>query len=234
MIKLDKIAKINVFKVPDNYFDGLALSIQQRIEEPSLSLEKQNNFSTPKGYFEELSSKIFSKIDQIESKNIILEDLERINVFKIPENYFQELEVNSGIERFDKENIFNVPKGYFETLTEKILSKTFEKQAKVIQVNWFQKNTVRWSAAASIILMVGLWFAIPQLNKDKTELALEKVSNADIKNYLETQDLSYLEYEASEKVQIVKTLDSKTLEGLKIDKQEILEHLENQDLEEDI
>lgn len=268
MISLDKIAKTNVFKVPDNYFDELTLSIKLRIEideESNFSLAKTQSFSTPKGYFEGLSSKILSRIEQIEAKGIDLESLERANIFKIPnayfenlderiqanvwieslekknvfqvpDNYFQNLELSTGIERFDKVNIFKAPQGYFETLTERILSKTStNKEAKVIKVNWFSTK-IRWSAAASIILMVGLWFAIPQLTKDKTELALAKVSNEDIKTYLETQDLSYLEYEsATENTSISqKVNDAKVLEGLKIDKQEILEHLENQDLEEDI
>lgn len=268
MISLDKIAKINVFKVPNHYFDELHLSIQQRIEiqeEPHFSFAKTPSFSTPKDYFDGLSSKIFSRIDQIERKSIDLESLERVNIFKtptdyfenlderinanvwiesfdkknifnVPDNYFQNLELSTGIERFDKVNVFNVPKGYFETLPEKILSKIdTKKEGRVIQVNWFS-NRVKWSAAASIILMIGLWFGMPQFTKDKTELALEKVSNEDIKTYLETQDLSYLEYESAvENAKTSsKTSDSKALEGLKIDKQDILEHLKNQDLEEDI
>jgi hypothetical protein len=268
MISLDKIAKVNVFKVPDNYFDELAFSIQQRIEmqeEPVLNFNKKSSFSTPEGYFEGLSSKILSRIGQIEQKNIDLESLERVNIFKtptgyfenleerinanvwieslekqnvfqVPDNYFQNLELSTGIERFDKLNVFSVPKGYFETLPEKILSKVeTQKEGRIIQVNWFS-NRVKWSAAASIVLIIGMWFAIPQFTKDKTEVALEKVSNEDIKTYLETQDLSYLEYESVVENAAVtaKSNDDKVLEGLKINKQDILDHLENQDLEEDI
>ena len=268
MIFLDKIAKINVFKVPNDYFKELPLSIQQRIEiqeEPDFSFAKTPSFSTPKDYFERLSSKILSRIEQIEQKSIYLESLERVNIFKtpnayfenlderinanvwiesldkknvfnVPDNYFQNLELSTNIERFDKVNVFNVPTGYFEALPKIILSKIdTKKEGRVIQVNWFS-NKIKWSAAASIILMIGLWFAVPQFTKDKTALALEKVINADIKTYLETQDLSYLEYESA--VENAKTsakaLDSKALEGLKIDKQAILEHLENQDLDEEI
>ncbi len=268
MISLDKIAKINVFKVPENYFDALTLSINQRIEieeEPALSFNKKQTFSMPEGYFEGLSSKIMGRIGQIEQKTIDLESLERVNIFKtptayfenlderinaniwieslekqnvfhVPENYFQNLELSTGIERFEKVNVFKTPQGYFEALPEKILSKVeAKKEGRVIQVNWFS-NRVKWSAAASIVLMIGMWFAVPQFTKDKTELALEKVSNDDIKTYLETQDLSYLEYESAvENAKIpTKTVDTKALEGLKIDKQDILDHLENQDLEEDI
>lgn len=238
MISLDKIAKINVFKVPNNYFDELTLSILKQTSESttSLSSKKQMPFSMPDGYFEGLSAKIMGRIEQIEKENIDLESLERVNIFKVPNNYFQELEVNTNIERFSKTNIFKVSEGYFEGLSEKILSNIEPKQAKTIKVNWWKTPQIRWSVAASIVLMVGLWFSIPQFTKDKTELALEKVSNAEIKSYLETQDLSYLEYESStETVQnSTKTTENKVLDGLNIDKQDILEHLETQDLEEDI
>ena len=204
MISLDKIDAVNVFKVPDGYFDALPLAINQRIR-----FEEKPNFQVPENYFDGLSSKILNRIDQIERKTISLDNLEKVNVFQVPQ-------------------------GYFEYLSKEILSKT-EQKTKTIQINWFSSR-VKWSAAASIILMIGLWFGVPQFTKNKTELALEKVSNEEIKIYLETQDLSYLEYESAvENVKnSAKTIDSKALEGLQIEKQEILEHLENQDLEEDI
>ena len=91
MTSLDKIAKINVFKVPNSYFEELTLSIQQRIEieeELDFSFAKTPSFSTPKDYFERLSSKILSRIEQIEQKSIYLESLERVNIFKTPNAYF--------------------------------------------------------------------------------------------------------------------------------------------------
>jgi transcriptional regulator with XRE-family HTH domain len=268
MISLDKIAKTNIFKVPNNYFEELTLSIKQLIEiqeKPNFGLISKKPFSMPEGYFEGLSSKILSKIEQIKQKSIDLESLKRINIFKVPsnyfensderiqanvwieslekqnvfqvpDNYFQELEINIGIEKFDNVNVFKVPKGYFETLTERILSNTSsKKEAKTIKINWLSAR-IKWSAAASIVLMVGLWFGVPQFTKDKTALALEKVSNEEIKTYLETQDLSYLEYESAVENanNNQKANNDKVLEGLKIDKQDILDHLENQDLEEDI
>lgn len=234
MISLDKIAKINVFKVPNNYFEELTASILKQTSESTIS--NKAPFSMPDGYFEGLSAKIMGRIEQIEKKNFDIESLKRVNVFKVPDNYFQELEINTNIERFGKTNIFKVSEGYFETLNEKILSNIAPKQAKTIKVNWWKTPQIRWSAAASIVLIVGLWFGIPQFTKDKTELALEKVSNDEIKTYLETQDLSYLEYEsATETAQnSTKTTENKVLDGLNLDKQDILEHLENQDLEEDI
>jgi hypothetical protein len=117
------------------------------------------------------------RIGQMEKENIDLELLERVNVFKVPENYFLALELNTNIERFEKNNIFKVPYGYFESLNKNILSNITTKLAKTIKVNWWKTTTTKWSAAASVILIVGLWLGISQFTKDKTELALEKVSN---------------------------------------------------------
>lgn len=244
MISLDKIDKINrttdrIFKVPNNYFEALSASILKQTESEAQSIRSQKTtfpFAMPDGYFEGLSSKILSRIEQIEKKSIDLESLERINIFKVPENYFQELEINTNIERFGKTNIFKVPAGYFESLSEKIITNIAPKQVKTINANWWETPQIKWSAAASVVLIVGLWFGIPQFTKDKTELALEKVSNDEIKTYLETQDLSYLEYEtATETAQnSTKVSENKVLDGLNIDKKDILEHLETQDLEEDI
>lgn len=239
MISLDKIAKINVFKIPINYFENLnAAILRQTVEAVEIQNQsaKKMPFSMPEGYFDTLSAKIMGRIEQAEKKNISLEDLEKVNIFKVPENYFQELELNTNIERFGKANIYKVPDGYFDGLSKNILSNIAPKEAKVININWWQTQKIRWSAAASVILMAGLWFGIAEYNKDKTKLALEKVSNEEIKTYLETQDLSYLEYESSTEAaqNTIKPADNKVLDGLNLDKQAILEHLENQDLEEEI
>lgn len=239
MISLDKIDKVNratnsLFKVPQNYFENLTASILNKTTESTISLHSkiQKPFSTPNSYFEGLSATIMGRIAQIEKKNIDLESLERVNVFNVPESYFQALELNTNIERFEKNNIFKVPIGYFESLSNKILSSIPPKSAKTIKVNWWKTPTIKWSAAASVVLMFGLWFGISQFTKDKTELALEKISNAEIKTYLETQDLSYLEYESA--IETTQNTTKAVLDGLNIDKKDILEHLESQDLEEDI
>ena len=239
MIALDKIDKVNaaterIFKVPQNYFENLTASILNKTTESIIihSSKTQESFSIPDNYFEGLSATIINRIGQIEKENIDLEHLERVNVLSVPENYFQALEINTNIERFVKNNVFKVPNGYFDSLNKNILSNITTKSTKIIKVNWWKSPTAKLSAAASVILIVGLWFGIPQVSKDKTELALEKVSSAEIKTYLETQDLSYLEYESV--TETTQNTTKEVLDGLNIDKKDILEHLENQDLEEDI
>nr|WP_299419495.1 hypothetical protein [uncultured Emticicia sp.] len=239
MISVDKIDKVNaatkhIFKVPHNYFENLTTSILNKTTESTInhSSKTQESFSIPDNYFEGLSSTIINRIEQIEKEYIDLEHLERVNILSVPENYFQALEINTNIERYGKNNVFKVPNGYFDVLKNNILSNITPKSTKIIKVNWWKSPTTKLSAAACVILIVGLWFGIPQVTKDKTAVALEKVSSAEIKTYLETQDLSYLEYESA--TEITQNTTKEVLDGLNIDKKDILEHLENQDLEEDI
>ena len=123
MITLDKIDKVNratdsIFKVPQNYFENLTLSILNKTTESTIILQTkiQKPFSIPDSYFEGLSATIMGRIAKIEKKNIDLESLERVNVFNVPESYFKALEINTKIERIGKNNIFKVPKDYFESL----------------------------------------------------------------------------------------------------------------------
>jgi len=239
MISVDKIDKVNaatkhIFKVPHNYFENLTTSILNNTTESTInhSSKTQESFSIPDNYFEGLSSTIINRIEQIEKEYIDLEHLERVNILSVPENYFQALEINTNIERYGKNNVFKVPNGYFDVLKNNILSNITPKSTKIIKVNWWKSPTTKLSAAACVILIVGLWFGIPQVTKDKTAVALEKVSSAEIKTYLETQDLSYLEYESA--TETTQNTTKEVLDGLNIDKKDILEHLENQDLEEDI
>ena len=211
MITLEKIGKTkrstnHIFKVPENYFEWLPSAIQQRIslnENPAFDSNQKQVFNVPASYFEKLSSKILNRIEQAEKSDIDLESLEKVNIFRIPEDYFDNLP-----ERIAGKNTISI---------------------KEISVDWWSKGTVRWSAAASIVLAFGLWFTVPKLSKNKTEAALEKVSTDEIKTYLANQDLTYLEYQPTTEL-----TQTQALESLKINKQAILEHLATQDVEEEI
>lgn len=212
-IILNNIKPINIFKVPDGYFEELPYLIENKLSEGNLTSKLpsiKSNFDIPNGYFDTLSDRIFAKIDISENTKISLE--------KLP-----------------KENIFRVPDGYFDSLSEKIINQLpTEKQTKVLKVNWWQNSRVMWSAAASIFLVVGfLYMFLPNIMKSDTEVALNKVSSQEIAQYLETQDLSQLEIEAVEVAKnTVKDADNQLFEHLEVDDKDIIQHLETEDLEE--
>ena len=98
MVELEKIAPVHratnrIFKVPEGYFEGLSLAVQQRIEydKNTASGNDEQIFFTPKNYFDGLSSKILHRIEQIETESVRLENLARVNVFRVPNGYFENL-----------------------------------------------------------------------------------------------------------------------------------------------
>ena len=240
VIDISKLPKENIFKVPVGYFDTLPVAIQQRVDleqKPEVSFGNKQHFSIPANYFDTLSSRIINRIAASEKQVISLESLEKVNVFKVPDTYFndlgQNIQANVWIEGLEKKNVFTVPVDYFDTLSDKIIERTQEPKAtKTIQVNWWQRGKVMWAAAASIVLIVGLGFSIPQFSQSESEAAFEQLSKEEINSYLATQDLSYLEYEASAEKALPKEIESKILDDLEINKNDILEHLETQELED--
>ncbi len=186
-------------------------------------LEKQNIFKVPENYFENAEKEILAKTIQKP-------------IFGVPENYFDSLSdkilarINQkqsiSLENLPKENIFKVPDGYFEELPN-LIEKRVNQNKGVFRII---RNTKFWAAAASILIMFGLaWYFIPQ--KSEVEIALENISKEEIQQYLNQQDLSLLEYEAETKVPKI-AVDSLILENLDLNKKDIIEHLENENLEE--
>ncbi|MBA4849072.1 hypothetical protein [Emticicia sp. BO119] len=240
IIKIEELPKMNIFKVPEGYFDTLFVSVQERIafsDEPVLSFGKNQNFAVPDNYFNTLSSRILNRIADLEKQEVRLNSLPKVNVFKVPEGYFENTEesirATVRIESIERKNIFEIPNNYFAELTASILAKTQEK-TKVINVNWWQRGRTMWAAAASIILLIGLGFAVPQFSKADSEVALEELSKDEINSYLATVDLGYLEYEAitTNTAPLPKEVETKIIDDLDINKRDILEHLESQDLED--
>lgn len=242
MIFLDKIDKENtalnrLFKVPENYFENLTASIFQQLdfeEKEKFSGIKGNTFTAPASYFEGLSAKIFDRIDELETQKISLETLEKVNIFNVPANYFEHLSTETKLQIIDKTSVFKVPTNYFDTLPNQILENEaiLPKKTKIIEVNWFRKN-IKWVAAASVIFLSGLWFFQNQTSTQNNNLALKNVSKEEITAYLETQDLSYLEYETTTEANknINKIVNENDLEGLQLDKTDIMNHLESEAVE---
>ncbi|RFS18094.1 hypothetical protein [Emticicia sp. C21] len=242
IIKIEELPKMNIFKVPEGYFDTLYTSIQERIafsEEPVVNFGKKQNFAVPDNYFDTLSSRIMNRIADLEKQEIRLENLPKVNVFKVPQGYFENAEesirATVRVESIERKNIFEVPASYFHELPGRILSKTQE-ETKVIKVNWWQKGRTMWAAAASIVLIIGLGLSVPLFSKSDSESAMESLSKDEISSYLATQDLGLLEYEAitTNTSILPKEAETKIIDDLNINKKDILEHLESQDLEEDI
>lgn len=155
---LSQIQGLNVFRVPEGYFDTLAANIQERIlsEEFIRKLPQSKiNQSIPTGYFENLSSNILNRIRSEEN---------------IEEN---ELAAYPGLLNIPKTNIFTIPENYFESLPSQILSKAAPRQkAKVFSIN--RRPVLRYAVAAAVavILFVSAWFTVGNISVHQNSFAV--------------------------------------------------------------
>jgi hypothetical protein len=155
--------KVNVFTVPEGYFQSLELDIMLAVKEDSGLL---NNIDTPvlndvpQGYFESLAGNILNKIKALDETNEELKELSPVlhnlpqqNVFSVPQGYFESFSANvlskiNTIENADEElnilspmlaavknkNVFTVPEGYFEEMPAMILNAVTPQQARVVSM----------------------------------------------------------------------------------------------------
>jgi hypothetical protein len=104
------IGKVNVFRVPDGYFDSISDTVIFTLTE-DFSVDNNLFASTPsdvpEGYFENLSQSV---LDKIKNQKELLE----------PGNEADELlEI---LSRLNKENIFTIPENYFEELADSVIN----------------------------------------------------------------------------------------------------------------
>ncbi len=96
------LEKINVFRVPDGYFNELHLRITDfailNNSSPSDNISKRNLQQVPQGYFDSLSDSILAKVKtahaestEVEYDSVLLQSLKGINVFTVPSGYFDAL-----------------------------------------------------------------------------------------------------------------------------------------------
>lgn len=137
---LASVPRVNVFNVPDGYFETL----------PALVLLKSSNgvsrdiksAHVPEGYFDSLSSNIMARIkgenvtaDGETEASVVLAGIGNKNVFSVPQGYFDEFS-STVISRLHTENIeskvlagignsnvFSVPGEYFEGLADHIMAR---------------------------------------------------------------------------------------------------------------
>lgn len=136
---LAEMERINVFTVPEGYFNVFASNLSDRLEfseDPAKIVKVDSPFTVPAGYFENLSQNIMLAIKNAD------------------EGSQQEIkELSPVLAGINKENPFKVPAQYFENLPGEILSK-LPIQAKVI--NMRRPSIIRYAVAAVITGIMGL------------------------------------------------------------------------------
>ncbi len=179
--------KVNVFTVPNGYFERLAEDILLGTNEAENNLlgavPNQPAMQVPQGYFESLADNILNKI-------------------KIEESAATELKTISPIlHSIQNKNVYTVPDNYFETSSAKILDAVKPQKAKLVTMR--KRTAVIFKYAVAAVFTGMLALGVLKFTGDKTEVdtviaegnqiardnkfdeEMAKVTDADIVKYLE-------------------------------------------------
>jgi len=194
------IEKVNVFTVPEGYFEYLGADILFGIEaENGVTHLASPVADVPAGYFDSLADSILNKIktQDIEEINTTLSadliSLTGKNVYEVPQGYFdtladsiltkiktQEVEdaateiraLSPMLYSIQNENVFEVPQGYFKNLSDDILDKV-KPQPKVIPMQRRSSNLFKYAVAAAFTGVMALGVFKFTDNKNNTDSAVE-------------------------------------------------------------
>jgi hypothetical protein len=191
---LEGINKATPYQIPGGYFESFAAGVVARIKSekaaediskelqllsPLLSaIEKKPAFTVPENYFSELPGQVSETVRASESLDESMESLP------------------SWLLDLKKKETYTVPQGYFERFTEAVLSSNqlSRPKAKVISLS-SAKPWMKYAAAAAftgVLLTIG-FFTFNNKTKNNSPVdpisSLSKVSNQEMVNYLESQNL---------------------------------------------
>lgn len=125
------IGKVNVFQVPEHYFEELPKKI---LTNTFLhNDEKNKDQKVPEGYFDRLSDKILLKIKK-EDIQSAKEEIRNISPI---------------LYSLKEKNVFTVPHGYFQNLEDSIQAKLNSGKAKIIPLSSVKKW---WKYAAAAVI----------------------------------------------------------------------------------
>lgn len=182
-----KMDKVNLFTVPDNYFDSISIQLSNRIKQQIDSVQKFTAPSVPPGYFDTLADSILTKIKKLALTDAQLE-LQSLSPL---------------LQQLQPSQVFTVPPGYFDELSENITSQLQQKEAKITPFRKYSK-LLKYAIAAMFTGMVALGifkFTQPQ-KKNHTNAALpqyvidgEKIQNVDaeLADISEEEIIKYLQ-----------------------------------------
>ena len=187
------IARVNVFTVPDGYFDTLSSQVLIQVHAGDAENVKAiKEASVPEGYFDNLAGNIMARI-----KNEALTDAssETKNISEL-------------VAGIGNKNVYTIPQGYFEGVAEQINAQLFT-PAKVVSIkNRF--TAFRYAAAAVVTGVIGLsaFFLINKYNDKNISSAQTAAVIAEAKQIIKTNSFDK-ELSAVSDAAIVSFLESK-------------------------
>lgn len=154
------------------------------------NISKKNSFKTPPGYFEGLSDQILSKIQEEDA-----EGLPEMEGFAVPDDYFDKVEKD-------------------------ILTKTVQKEGRVIQLRPYKSYFYAAAAIAVLfVLVIGIEWNSTQ------SLSFDDLAAADITSYIESKDMELSSSEIAEVVPLA-SLELDDFMDSTVDNEQIMDYLE--------
>lgn len=140
------------------------------------------------------------------------------------------------LDDLPKSNVFRTPERYFDELPMIIQSKTSKPSPEpVVWFSWTWRRTWLSLASASLIAVL-VWLTLPPRQGTLGEETLSQVQNEEILNYLQDRNLSHLEIADQlinkEGSQLKLEVDSTMLNHLEVSDDEILQHLDPEEIKD--
>ena len=179
------IEKVNVFRVPQEYFEYLGADILMGIETENRSVNAASSIAeVPAGYFDSLAGSILAKI-----KTDAVEDDGAAEIRALSPMLYS----------IQNENVFEVPQGYFKNLAAEVLDKVTP-AAKIVIMQRRSNTFIKYAVAAAFtgVMALGVFkftgadksaalpgYVTAGLNVQDVDQELAKISDDDIVKYLE-------------------------------------------------
>ena len=176
--------KVNVFTVPEGYFEYLGADILMGIE-----VELNSSTAIPVG---EVPARYFDTVPEA--------ILAKIKAQELADSVSEIKELSAVLHGIQRKNIFEVPAGYFENLNTDILQK-INTQPKVVSMQSRTRTFFKYAVAAAFtgVMALGVFkftgdstkgIELPEyvtagLQVDDVDQGLAEISDAEIVKYLE-------------------------------------------------
>jgi hypothetical protein len=128
---LSRIEKVNLFTVPQGYFETLSAIIL-------LNSKKEVGQNVPEGYFDQLAGNILSKIKAQQQLS--------------PADELRQL--SPMLYSIQGSNVFEVPAAYFNNIADAVINQ-LHPEATVVKMSW-RSSFVKYAAAAVVVSFITL------------------------------------------------------------------------------
>jgi hypothetical protein len=156
---LASIEKINIFTIPENYFNGLAerIFVYTFLNQNNNAEFNSNNVNrVPEGYFDSLSDHVLAKIKNQE--------------FESDEEELKKL--SPVLFSLKNKNVFTVPPGYFENVNNAVINKLNHQPAKIVSIKkvktWWKYTAAAVITGAIAITSLQIFNSSPDMQKNNS------------------------------------------------------------------